>query len=333
MMTFYGLRGGGLARLDRAAGAGLPQPGDVVWIDLFGPTREEERVVETLLGLQVPTRQEMAEIEESARLYEDRGALVMTAVVITGVAEGRPARTQVTFVLTRTHLVSLRYADPVPFRTFEAKAQRQPELHTSSDRILVSLIESIVERAADVLEIVAADLNEVSTTLFFEDDAAPRPRRKRKRAEDALQALIKRLGRKNMTVSILRESLLSLSRLAPFLRQSAADWLGNGGTQRLKQIDRDLRSLAAYEGQISSEISYLHDATLGLINLDQNRIIKVFSIASVLFLPPTVVGTIYGMNFEAMPELRWALGYPFALTLMLISAVLPYYWFKRRGWL
>ena len=94
-----------------------------------------------------------------------------------------------------------------------------------------------------------------------------------------------------------------------------------------------MRSLTAYESQLSSEIGYLHEATLGLINLDQNRIIKVFSIAAVLFLPPTVVGTIYGMNFETMPELKWAFGYPFALCLMLISATLPYWWFKRRGWL
>ena len=98
------------------------------------------------------------------------------------------------------------------------------------------------------------------------------------------------------------------------MRQGAGEWLTNGGPARLKQIDRDLRSLTAYEGQLSSEIVYLHDATLGLINLDQNRIIKVFSIAAVLFLPPTLVGTIYGMNFEAMPELKWASGYPFALV-------------------
>ena len=279
--------------------------------------------------LGVPTRQEMAEIEESARLYEEHGALVMTAVVINGVAEGRPSRTQVTFVLTKTYLVSVRYADPVPFRTFEAKCQRQPEAHTSSDRILISLLESIVERAADVLEMVAADLNEVSTRLFIEDG----PRRKPKRVEDELQVLIKRLGRKNMTVAILRESLLSLTRLIPFVRQGAEGWLTNGSPARLKQLDRDLRSLSTYEAQLSSEIVYLHEATLGLINLDQNRIIKVFSIAAVLFLPPTLVGTIYGMNFEVMPELKLAFGYPFALGLMVLSAVLPYYWFKRRGWL
>jgi magnesium transporter len=305
----------------------------VLWIDLLDPSRDDEQAVETLLGVAVPTREEMVEIEESARLYEERGALVMTAVVINGVAEGRPSRTQVTFVLTPTHLVSVRYADTVPFRTFQAKCQRQPEAHTSSDLILVSLLESIVERAADVLELVAADLNEVSIALFIEDETRPHSRVKPKLAEDHLQALVKRLGRKNMTVAILRESLLSLSRVVPFLRQSAGEWLANGGPVRLKQIDRDLRSLTAYEGQLSAEIVYLHDATLGLINLDQNRIIKVFSIAAVLFLPPTLVGTIYGMNFEAMPELKWASGYPFALGLMIASAVLPYHWFKRKGWL
>jgi Mg2+ and Co2+ transporter CorA len=150
MMTFYGLHQGRLVRLDHASASGLPAPAstDVLWIVLLDPSRDDEREVETMLGVAVPTRQEMAEIEESARLYEERGALVMTAVVINGAAEGRPSRAQVTFVLTPTHVVSVRYADPVPFRTFEAKCQRQLEAHTSGDLILVSLLESIVERAA-----------------------------------------------------------------------------------------------------------------------------------------------------------------------------------------
>jgi magnesium transporter len=176
---------------------------------------------------------------------------------------------------------------------------------------------------------VATELNDVSTRLFLEDG----PKHKPKRIEDELQVLIKRLGRKNMMVSILRESVLSLTRLIPYLRQGAEDWLTNGNPARLKQLDRDLRSLSTYEAQLSSEIVYLHDTTLGLINLDQNRIIKVFSIAAVLFLPPTLIGTIYGMNFDVMPELKLAFGYPFALGLMVLSAVLPCYWFKRRGWL
>jgi magnesium transporter len=211
MMQAFGVHDGRLARLDLTL-ADFPTTSGLLWIDLSNPSRDEETWVENTLRVQVPTRQEMAEIEESARLYEERGALVMTAVVINGVAEGRPSRTQVTFVLTKTHLVSVRYADPLPFRTFDAKCQRQAEVLTSSDRILVSLLESIVERAADVLEMLAADLNEVSNRLFIEDEEAGR-RRKAKRVENELQVLIKRLGRKNIMVSILRESLLSLSRL------------------------------------------------------------------------------------------------------------------------
>lgn len=345
MMHVYALDEDRLVRMAAASGANAetnvgpgtsPVPAGVeqaLWIDLLDPTATEEKGIEGLLGLQVPTRQEMAEIEDSARLYEENGALVMTAVVITGVAEGRPARAPVTFVLTPTHLVSVRYADPVPFRTFEAKCQRQPGQQTTSDRVLISLLESIIERAADVLESVQADLNDISIRLFFDADTGPGTR---KRTEvpvaDQLQNTIRLLGRKNLTLAILRESLLSLARLVPYLKQGAATWLNNGGSARLKQLDRDLRSLLSYETQLSSEIAFLHEATIGLINLEQNRIIKVFSIAAVLFLPPTVVGTIYGMNFEKMPELKWDFGYPFAIVLMALSSLLPYLWFKNKRW-
>src|SRR5215213_8944360 len=336
MMTIYGLSQGRPVRLERI-GSDLPVPADVLWIDLHNPSRDEECTIEALLGLEIPTRQEMAEIEESSRLYEERGALVMTAVVIHGAAEGRPTRAPVTFVLMPTQLVSVRYADLSSFRAFQAKLQRSPEQHTSADRIFVSLVDAIVERAADVLEMAAADLNEVSTRLFIEDPSttttAARLRRKAGQVEDELQATIKRIGRKNLTLAILRESLLSLARLVPYVRQGASGWLTNGGPARLKQLERDLRSLSAYEAQLSSEITFLHEATIGLINVGQNRIIKVFSIASVLFLPPTLVGTIYGMNFERMPELKWAAGYPVAILLMIVSAVVPYFWFKQKGWL
>ena len=331
MMEAYGLVHGRIERVapDRAA--------DVMWMDLLNPSRVEEQAAEKLLGLAVPTRQEMAEIEDSARLYQEGGALVVTAIVITDVSEGRPSRAPVTFVLTPTHLVSVRYSNPLPFRTFENRCQRRPETHTSSDRLFVSLLESIVERAADVLEIVQADLNEISLLLFFPAGGKPGPQRQVKPHRPAdgadLQAILERLGRKNLMISILRESLLSLTRLTPYVRVAAEKWMAKEAVVLLKQVDRDLRSLTAYEGQLSSEIVYLHEATLGLINLDQNRVIKVFSIAAVLFLPPTLVGTVYGMNFEAMPELRWVFGYPMALGLMVLSAVGPYWWFKHRGWL
>jgi magnesium transporter len=335
MMTIHGLHQGRLVCREQTD-RDLPALNDVVWIDLHDPTCDEECAVEALLGLEVPTRQEMAEIEESSRLYEEHGALVVTAVVTHGAAEGRPSRAPVTFVLTPTHLVSIRYADLSSFRAFQTRLQRSPEQHISADRIFVLLVDAIVERAADVLELVAAGLNEVSTKLFVNPSAntvGSRLQRKAGQVEDELQATIKQIGRKNLILAILRESLLSLSRLVPYVRQGASGWLTNGTPVRLKQLERDVRSLFAYETQLSAEITFLHEATIGLINLDQNRIIKVFSIAAVLFLPPTLVGTIYGMNFEVMPELKWAFGYPFAILLMIASAVVPYFWFKQKGWL
>ncbi|BBK33122.1 magnesium/cobalt transporter [Allostella humosa] len=272
----------------------------------------------------------MTEIEESARLYREGGAIVMTAVVVNGVAQDRPERSEVTFLLTADHLVTVRYADPMPFRTFDTRLARHPEQNQSAPAILVSLVESFVERIADVLESVASGLRGCSSAIFYDEEAEPaRPAKPR----TDLPTLIRQLGRKNQLLAILRESLLSFGRILPFLRQGADGWLKGGLSARIKAIARDLASLATYETQLEQQISFLHEATLGLINLEQNTIIKVFSVAAVLFLPPTLVGTIYGMNFEFMPELKWAFGYPFALGTMVVSAIVPYYWFKRRGWL
>ena len=328
MINTYGIHGDHLVLVATNADT-LPDAATVRWIDLLDPTKEEETAVERLLGLQIPTRQEMAEIEESSRLYREGEAVVMTAVVTHGAAEDRPKAAQVTFVLTRSVLVTVRYADPVPFRMFAARCQKQQEAFKSAADVFVSLMETIVDRAADLLESVAADLNTISSKLFLED----KPRRKSTTMDAVLQSLIRRLGRKNMIVSVLRESLQSIARLTPYARTIAIDVLGESTAPHLKQIERDVRSLFEYEQQLSGEVVYLHEATLGLINLEQNRIIKVFSIAAVLFLPPTVVGTIYGMNFDYMPELNWLLGYPFALVLMAVSAAIPYLWFKFKGWL
>src|ERR687894_400185 len=146
-----------------------------------------------------------------------------------------------------------------------------------------------------------------------------------------LQAVLKRLGRANALASKLRESLLSIGRMLAFFRQGMGERLRDGARARLRTLDRDVASLAEYDAQLSAEIGFLLEATFGLIGLEQNGIIKVFSIAAVLFLPPTLVGTVYGMNFDHMPELHWAFGYPLALGLMALSAVAPYCWFKRRG--
>ena len=275
----------------------------------------------------------MQEIEESARLYDEGGALFMTAVVISGISQKRPARAQVTFVVTQKHLITVRYAELLPFATFQQKCSRHPEAHTTSDLLFASLIEQVLQRIADVLETVTTRLDDVGTTLFKEEAKAADDTNKVEQVSAMLQETVKRLGRLSSLLGKLRESLLSLNRLLAFFRQNSASWMADGAKAKLKSLDRDVQSLTEYNAHLVSQISYLQEATFNLINIEQNRVIKVFTIAAVLFLPPTLVGTIYGMNFEVMPELKWALGYPMALLMIAVSALIPYFWFKRNGWL
>ena len=305
-----------------------PDPASALWIDLLNPTAAEEAAVEAALRLEIPTRAEMAALGDSARLYEDRGALFMTASLVTGVVQRRPAVANVTFVLARSQLVTVRYDGLRAFDTFESKCAREPGDQSSPDRALVALLANIVARIAEVLSETEAGL-EATTTAIFREPEDPKPAT----PNADLQSVVKRLGKTNALLAKLRESLLSLNRLLIFLRQGAAEWLHPEAVGAIEALERDLASLTEYEAHMIGEVNFLLSATLGLINIDQNRIIKVFSIASVLFLPPTMVGTIYGMNFEGMPELKWAAGYPLALALMIVSAILPYWFFRRRGWL
>jgi magnesium transporter len=342
VISAFAVREGVLGPLPSSDPATLPA--DALWLDLLDPTGEEEEAVERLIGVGIPTRQEMVEIEESARLYEERGALVMTAVVVTGVSERRrPSTAEVTFVLTPKTLVTVRYADPLPFRTFAAKCRRDPGAHNTSELVFLSLVENVVNRLADILEPTRAQLDALSEEVFEGNGSAEgaleqngtrafgHPRGRAPRTD--LQALVKRLGRANALASKLRESLLSVGRMLAYFRQGMGERLRDGARARLRTLDRDVASLTEYDTQLSAEIGFLSEATFGLIGVKQNNIIKVFSIAAVLFLPPTLVGTVYGMNFEHMPELHWLFGYPFALGLMVLSAAAPYYWFKHRGWL
>ncbi len=329
MFHLYSVRNGGLQMLEPGH---LGQQSDsALWIDLSAPTEEEEAEIEKRHGLDVPTQEEMREIEESSRIYEANGALFMTGVIVAGISEKRPVRSEVSFVLTREHLVTIRYSDPLPFKTFQQKCSRKPEDHTTSDRIFVSLVEQIVQRIADVLERITSDLDVVAADVFTEEGAAAKDKSQAARVD--LQALVRRLWRASALLGKLRESLLSFNRLLSFFRNSGESWLKEDARAKAQSQQRDIESLTEYAEHLTAQIGHLQDATFNLINIEQNRVIKVFSIAAVLFLPPTLVATIYGMNFKHMPELHWTLGYPMALGLMLLSAWLPFYWFKRNGWL
>lgn len=331
MIHAYALRDGKVEC--QALGADDILPSGVLWLDLHEPAPEEKARIEKDLGLSLPTRAEMREIEPSNRLYAEGAAAYMTATFIAHADDPNPTSDAITFILAGKRLVTLRYTDPRPIGTCAARVIRQTPPPASGVEVQITLLESFVNRMADILEKVSLDLDNLSQSIFHEREST-----KRRRAGDGrdLQIVLKGLGRSEDINSTVRESLLSLSRLIRFLAQTldaGSLWDGKDQKTRLKQLRNDMVSLAEHATFEIQKINFLLDATLGMINIEQNRIIKIFSIAAVIFLPPTLVASLYGMNFQHMPELQWLLGYPYALAMMVISAILPYLLFRRKGWL
>ncbi len=297
---------------------------NALWLDLVKPTSEEEAAVEKLLGLDIPTREEMKEIEISSRLYLESGGTFMTAILPAHTDGDDPEMEPVSFVLTPDHLVTIRYHEPQAFVSFPPRAERTGLELPNSESVLVALLEAVVDRLADILERAGRDIDVVSRQIFRPQERAARDNQK----------TLEQIGRKGDLTSNIRDSLLTLERLVGFLSHVTIQRKSsNGIRERVKTLSRDIRSLLDHAGFMSQKITFLLDATLGMINIEQNAIIKIFSVAAVIFLPPTLIASIYGMNFAHMPELDWLLGYPFAISLMVISAILPYAYFKRQGWL
>ena len=300
----------------------------VVWADLLNPTKEEEATIEQLIGVGIPTREEMEEIEISSRLYVENGAYVMTATLPSQADGDRPIMSPVTFVLAGNRLVTVRYHEPRAFQTFPLRAEKADIGCTSGETILVALLEAIVDRLADVLERASNDVIVISHDIFH-----PTEKKASKRDRD-FQLILRRIGAKEDLVSKIQDSLLTLQRMSGFLANATSQGKNGKDTRaRVKTLSRDVVSLSDHASFQTQKITFLLDATLGMINIEQNGIIKIVSVAAVVFLPPTLVASIYGMNFDLMPELKWMLGYPFAIGLMVISAVLPFWFFRRKGWL
>jgi magnesium transporter len=300
----------------------------VVWIDLLHPTKEEEDSVEQLIGVGIPTREEMEEIEISSRLYAENGAYVMTATLPAQADGDRPEMLPVTFVLAGTRLVTVRYHEPRAFQTFPLRAEKADMGCTSGETILISLLEAIVDRLADVLERASREVVDISHDIFQSTE------KKASKRDRDFQEILQRIGGKEDLVSKIQDSLLTLQRLSGFLANVVGkDVNGKDVRARVKTLSRDVISLSDHASFQTQKITFLLDATLGMINIQQNAIIKIVSVAAVVFLPPTLVASVYGMNFEIMPELKWFIGYPMALGLMVVSAVLPFWFFRRKGWL
>ena len=323
MLKTYQLQNGGLKGTEVLEGA--PIAPESLWVDLLNPSVAERAAVNALLGMELPTRADMEEIEISSRLYSEDGGVFMTALVLSNAESDRPVADVVTFVLARDKLITIRYIDPQPFRTFSARCERTMVIAPRAEGVLNALLDVIVDRMADVLERVGSDVEAISREIFDASDAHLGRR--------DFQAVLRRLGAKHDLTGKMRECLLTLNRMMTFLATAIDTKATKEARAHVKTLSRDAQSLLDHSSFIASKLSYLQDATLGLINNEQNNIIKIMSVAAMVFLPPTLIASVYGMNFHYMPELSWGGGYFFSLVLMVVSAVVPYIWFKRRGWL
>jgi len=313
------LRRGHRATQVEEAGHGWRPAPDVIWIDLLKPTREEELAVEDALGLQLPTAEEMAALEPSSRLYQECGGTFMTATLLARSHADMPFATPVTFVLAKGMLVTLRYED---LRAFAVFSERAPDADVGSGTAaLLGLLDAVVERLARTLDDMG-DKVQIASNVIFD-----RPK------GGNFRPLLTELASAQSVTSLTRNSLSSLGRTIGYAALASEVAADPECRAHVEALHRDVQSLGEHAGHQSTHISFLLDAALGLINIEQNGIIKFFSVVAVVFMPPTLIASIYGMNFDVLPELHWKAGYPMALLAMVIAAALPVLWFKRKGWL
>jgi magnesium transporter len=327
MLALFDSRNG---RRSPADFAGAPLPPEIVWLDLLRPETEEIAFVARTTGLDVPNFEELSEIESSSRLRRRNGALYLSAPLIFRADSDRLLATPVGFVLTRERLITVRFEELTAFAAFAAGDFAAAG--AGSAAVFAGLMDAITGRLADILEKIAADLDDVSHRLFHVPASEPLEPRAPARASADLRIILRRVGHSGDLVSKIRDSLLGIGRIVPFAATGAGEWLSPETKQRLDTVRQDVVSLSDYDTHLVNKVQLLLDATLGLINVEQNNIIKVLTIVSVVGIPPTLVASIYGMNFKGMPELGWSWGYPYGLAVIGLSAVLPLLWFKWRGW-
>jgi magnesium transporter len=324
MLSVYVPRGGRLERVNVESGALLPD--EAVWLDLVSPTVQDDKQVEQFLGIAVPSREEMQEIEVSSRLYVENGARYMTATLMCHSDTMTPKTTPVTFILAGHRLLTVRYDEPRPFAIVEHKLARNCPPKITGETVMIDLVDAVIDRCADILERVGAEVDQISHSIFEPEEDMAQP---------AYKEVLKALGRKGDLTSKVRESLVSVGRVLLFLHNEAENLKWPKDTRaHLQSMRRDTASLSDHATYLSNKVTFLLEAMLGVVNLEQNAIIKIFSIAAVVFMPPTLVASIYGMNFHHnMIELDWEWGYPFALVVIVLAGLLPILFFKWKKWL
>jgi magnesium transporter len=305
-----------------------PAARDVSWLDLVNPTNEEEASVESRYGLKLPSRQELSEVELSSRVSEKDGVLFLNMPTVSHMSRLDEAPSPVGFVLSKDLLVTIRYTDLRAFQAVAEKFSKDGGPATSVEAF-AALVDEIVDLSADLLEEIAAELDAISRTVFSKLGSQPHVTR----SNDKLRDLLITIGNAGARLSRISDCVLSLQRIVLFVSGTERDWIPKKMRDHLSTPQNDLLSLTEYETHLSDKVQFLLDAVLGFINTRQNDIFQVLTVISVVGIPPTLVASIYGMNFKNMPELTWAWGYQYGLAVLVLSAVLPILWFKWRRWL
>lgn len=296
-------------------------PEEVIWVDALQPSPEECQWLMQNFHRDIPTLDKMQEIEATSRMYQEGETLYLTANLIACAQLPQPESVPVTFILDEHHLITIRFADPKPFGTAMRLLPKQRP--TTATAVFCLLLEAVVDRIADILEEIGYAVDEVSRDVFQKWGGGRN-----------LLSVLTMIGRKGDLSTNVRLSLENLNRLVKFSMTRELSFLSQEKTMvRLLGLQQDISSIIDYVTFLSNKINFLLDATLGVINLEQSRIIKIFSMAAVIFLPPMLIASIYGMNFPHIPELKWHFGYPIALAVMCLSSIVSYGYFKRRGWL
>jgi magnesium transporter len=297
-----------------------------VWLDLNDPTPEEAAAVQAATGFTVPSRASLSEIETSSRLrFHDRTLYLSTPVLARGDTPDAEL-TPMGFILSAQRLVTVRFAELRAVDVAIEEGEKIP--HQSSVCAFVLLLEALVDRAADLLEAAGVELDVLSHRIFRSDKRV----KKAVNANARLRITLSQVGQLGDRLGKIRGSLLGVSRVVPFASEVARDWIEPEFQARLQAVRADMLSLADYETHLEGKNQFLLDAVLGFISTEQNDLFKILTIVSVVGVPPTLIASIYGMNFAIIPELHWTFGYPYALIMIVLSAVVPMVWFKWKGW-
>ncbi len=305
-----------------------PLTGTPVWLDLNNPSFDEERRIKQALNIAIPNREEIWRNHITNHMYSEGGVAYMNAAILRKTDGDHPKTSAITFIAAPQCLVTIRYIYPTSFEHFQRRLLNTPHAFPTADHVLAGLLEEMVARVAYHSELMDDGLDDLSYRIFdnhaFEN--------KQGNPSLIMRRILQKLGGLNTLNAKTHESLNSLLRMLNFYR----DELGADQPQLTRRLDvllHETQTLAAQSNFLSSQIAFQLDASLGMINVEQNLIAKIFAIAAVFFLPPTLISSIYGMNFAHMPELNWVWGYPFAIGLMVAAAAGTLFYLKRKGWL